>query len=97
MIDCLRSALTFLKTGGNDYLPFGGGFLLYTFYISAMIVGFSQLALFVYSVYEFVHKHFFRVNHDLLKRYAGGEIGKAWAVVTGCTSGIGAAYSLQLA
>lgn len=96
MIDCLRSVVIFLKTGGDGYLPIGG-FLLYSFYITAIIVGISQLAIFIYSVYEFVNKHFFREKHDLLKRYANSEVGKAWAVVTGCTSGIGAGYALELA
>jgi len=96
MFDCLRGVLTFLKTGGNDYIPMGG-FLLYSFYITAMIIGFSQLVIFLYSLYEFINRHAFREKKDLLQRYANGEVGKAWAVVTGCTSGIGEAYSVELA
>ena len=32
-----------------------------------------------------------------MKRYAAGEVGKAWAVVTGASDGIGAAYCVELA
>jgi len=88
--------MTFFKTGGNDYIPIGGIFL-YFFYLTAIIVGTTQLLIFLYGLYEFVNKNFFRKRLDLLQRYAGGQTGQAWAVVTGASDGIGAAFCEELA
>ncbi len=96
MLCYLKSLMTFFKTGGNDYVPIGGVFL-YFFYMTAIIVGTTQLISFLYGLYLFVNKHIFRKRHDLLQRYAGGQTGQAWAVVTGASDGIGAAFCEELA
>ncbi len=96
MLCYLKSLMTFFKTGGNDYFPIGGVFL-YFFYMTAVIVGTTQLISFLYGLYLFVNKHIFRKRHDLLQRYAGGQTGQAWAVVTGASDGIGAAFCEELA
>jgi hypothetical protein len=55
---CLSSLLSFFKHG-SDSLPFGG-FLLYYFYLLAMVIGASQLLIFAYAAYQFIDKHFVR-------------------------------------
>jgi hypothetical protein len=65
--------LSFFKHG-TDSLPFGG-FLLYYFYLLAMVIGASQLLVFAYGAYQFIDKHFVRQKLDLLQRYAGGKAG----------------------
>jgi short-subunit dehydrogenase len=81
---------------GHENLPIGG-FLLYYFYLVAIIIGTCQLLIFAYSASMFIYKHFFRKRHNLLQRYAEGKEGTAWAVVTGASDGIGAAYCEELA
>jgi hypothetical protein len=70
---CLSSVLSFFKNG-TDSLPLGG-FLLYYFYLLAMVIGASQLLVFAYGTYQFIDKHFVRQKLDLLQRYAGGKQG----------------------
>ena len=55
------------------------------------------MLIFAYATFVFIHKHFLRTKLDLLQRYAGGKVGTAWAVVTGASDGIGAAYCVELA
>jgi 5,10-methylene-tetrahydrofolate dehydrogenase/methenyl tetrahydrofolate cyclohydrolase len=63
-----------------------------------MIIGLSQLISFLFGLYEFITKHCVRKGHThLLERYAGGNAGSAWAVVTGASDGIGAEYCVLLA
>jgi hypothetical protein len=70
---CLSSVLSLFKNG-TDSLPLGG-FLLYYFYLLAMVIGASQLLVFAYGTYQFIDKHFLRKKLDLLQRYAGGKQG----------------------
>jgi hypothetical protein len=50
--------LSFFKNG-TDSLPFGG-FLIYYFYLLAMVIGASQLLVFAYGAYQLIDKHFVR-------------------------------------
>jgi 17beta-estradiol 17-dehydrogenase / very-long-chain 3-oxoacyl-CoA reductase len=93
---CFLSSLMKYFKYGHENLPLGG-FMLYYLYLLAILIGTVQLALFGYATYNFITKHFLRKPHDILKRYAGGQPGQAWAVVTGASDGIGAAYCVELA
>ncbi len=90
-MDYLHAAMTFTKEGTGAFSGF-----FYFVYVSAMIVGASQLILFLYSLGEFIHRHFIRQPFNIYLRYAGGKPG-AWAVVTGASDGIGAAFCELLA
>jgi 17beta-estradiol 17-dehydrogenase / very-long-chain 3-oxoacyl-CoA reductase len=92
---CFSSLMHFFKNC-PDSVPFGG-FLLTSFYYLAIFIGTCQIILFAYATYAFIDKHFIRKRLDLLQRYAGGKVGSTWAVVTGASDGIGAAYSVELA
>jgi 17beta-estradiol 17-dehydrogenase / very-long-chain 3-oxoacyl-CoA reductase len=87
-MEMLQSIMTSLKSSESGFL--------YTVYAAAMIIGGSQLILFLYSLFEFIHRHFMRQPHNLYQRYAAGKPG-AWAVVTGASDGIGAAFCELLA
>ena len=67
--------------------------MLYTFYFLAMLIGTCQASLLIYHLAVFFHKHLFRRQLDLSARYGRGS----WAVVTGASDGIGAAYCEELA
>ena len=96
MLCTLKSVMTFFKTGGSDLVPVGG-FLLYLFYFTAMVVGVSQLGILLYNIYFMIDKHFMRKRLSILQRYAAGQPAQAWAVVTGASDGIGASFCEELA
>jgi len=96
MLCTLKSVMTFFKTGGSDLVPVGG-FLLYLFYFTAMVVGVSQLGILLYNIYFMIDKHFMRKRLNILQRYAAGQQAQAWAVVTGASDGIGASFCEELA
>ena len=64
-MEYLESLMNFFK-GGEGMCSC----LLYTVYVAAMFVGGSQLILFVYSTFEFLHRHIIRKPYDLNLRYA---------------------------
>jgi len=56
-MESVQSIMTSLKQSESG--------LLYAVYAAAMVVGGSQLILFLYSLFEFLHRHFLRQPHNL--------------------------------
>lgn len=56
-MEALQSLMGSLKSSEISFF--------YMIYVSAMVVGGSQLILFLYSLLEFLHRHFVRQPHNL--------------------------------
>lgn len=62
-------------------------------YYMAMLIGALVFGNFIYGLFMFIYRHFFKRSLDLPMRYGRGS----WALVTGAGDGIGAEFCKQLA